>query len=78
MTIKTKDGVEIDVSPWVDQIKDNLAKKRRDPFERTPISRTIDRVYFWWDEEKNPALNGRSVSGLLKKLARAGEPNAAH
>lgn len=67
MNVKTKTGKEIDVSEWVEQIRTNLAKGR-DWNEQTPFGINIDGDYWWWDEEKNPLLDKRSVNKLVKSL----------
>lgn len=68
MIIFTKKGEEIDISPWVEQIRDNLVNKRCDVFEQTPIGQKADGNYFWWDEETNPDLDKDSVVNVKKLL----------
>lgn len=67
MTVKTKQGKEIDLSPWEQQIKSNLSLNR-EPFEQTPVSRNAQGQYWWWDEESNPTLDKRSVNRLIREL----------
>jgi len=67
MMLKTKSGHKINVDDHIEQMKMNLSLNR-DPFERTPIGKTAQGGYFWWDEKKNPHLDKRSVNSLVKAI----------
>lgn len=67
MKVKTVDGIEIDVTDWVDQMRKNIRLKR-DIREGTPFGQTLKKKYFWWDEEKNPTLDARSVNKLFRAI----------
>lgn len=71
MIITTCDGKDIDVTPWLETMCENL-RQGRSPLEQTPISQNADGGYFWWDEEKNPALAKRSVSKLIRMVKSHG------
>ena len=66
-TVRTTTGTEIDVTEWVDQIRENIRLKRG-LTERTSFGQREHGKYFWWDEEKNPLLNGHTVAWLFRKL----------
>ncbi len=67
MLIKTEAGVDIDVTPWLPEMRDNVARGRN-VFERTPIGTTAQGGYWWWDEADNPPLDKASVNQLKKTL----------
>jgi hypothetical protein len=66
LAILTKSGRIINMTPWVDQIRLNI-EKGYDPLEQTPIGKTAAGGYFWFDEDKNPALDKKSVNSFIKK-----------
>lgn len=70
MTITTLAGEEIDITPWFNQMCENHRLKKNNVFERTPIGTTVNKGYFWWDEEENPALNKESVIELICHIKR--------
>jgi len=67
MNIKATDGTEIDVTPYLEQMRENH-RLDRNVLEQTSIGTTADNGYFWWDEETNPALTKRSVNKLIKSI----------
>lgn len=73
MTVTTLAGKEIDVTPWVEQMRENHRLKRN-ILEQTPIGTTADKGYFWWDEKKNPALAKRSVTKLIHTIQSESKP----
>ncbi len=66
-SIQTEKGEEIDVTSWVEIMRENVRLKR-DITERTPLSKNFDKKYFWWDEEENPILTTVSVNQLFRKI----------
>lgn len=57
---------KVDVTPWIEQIKENVAKGHG-IFDRTPICIKQDKTYFWYiDIGKFKDLNTKSVKQLIK------------
>lgn len=71
MIITTCGGKDIDVTPWLEVMRENL-RLGRSPLEQTPISQNADGEYFWWNETDNPTLAKRSVSKLIRMVKNHG------
>ena len=71
-SVKTVSGDLIDVSEYVDQMRKNI-ESGYDILEQTPIGKTADKGYFWWDEDKNPVLDKKTVQKLIRSV-KSGQP----
>lgn len=69
MNLTTVDGKIIDVTEWLDRMRENHRLKRN-IFEQTPIGTKADKSHFWWDEEENPDLTKESVKKLVRSIKR--------
>jgi len=70
MNVTTVDGKDIDVSEYLVQMRENH-RLGRNILEKTPIGKTADGDFFWWDdEEDNPYLIKDSVQ-LLMRMAKS-------
>ena len=67
MMLLTKTGHKINVDDYIEQMKNNIRNKLKIT-TLTPISRTVDCGYFWWDEVTNPPLDKKSVNDLIKAV----------
>lgn len=67
MMLLTKTGKKIDASIYLERVKTNILLGR-DVFEQTPIGEKANGDFFWWDEEKNPTLDKRSVRDMIKAV----------
>lgn len=61
----TKSGKKINVGAYIGQMISNL-RLGRDIREQTPIGEKANGDFFWWDEDKNPTLDKRSVCDMIK------------
>jgi hypothetical protein len=67
MILKTKSGHKINVDDYIEQMKSNVRNKLKIT-TLTPIGKTADNGYFWWDEVTNPWLDKKSVNDLIKAI----------
>ena len=71
MNVTTLNGKNIDVSECLVQMRENH-RLGRNLLEQTPIGKTADGEFFWWDDEElNPFLVKNSVN-LLLRMAKSG------
>jgi hypothetical protein len=67
MMLLTKSGHKINVDDYIEQMKSNVRNKLQIT-TMTPIGKTADNGYFWWDEVTNPRLDKKSVNDLIKAI----------
>lgn len=69
MIVIAQNGKEINVEDWLAQMRENRLAGR-DILEATPIGKTADGEYFWWDEEENLSLTKLSVKNLIQTIKK--------